>query len=226
MWAGPAEMTLFAYCYLIQVLCISVVSNKVNPFFTYGLKLLQHFRVSNGLIKNFNEQPKSLDQVIVIWHHNTEHADVFMGGDDGPPDSNFYNHYSLLDVSELQRMEVDLELPYVVHDDERTDSANPITIMTPDGKTHGEKQQYIHSQLDDNLPPVPFAIWLSRDRAMDHNFIIPDKTLATLHFLVLDNNGKGDCFYESILNSDVFQKKVPMYNDTDWEKMYKCSVLI
>jgi hypothetical protein len=114
---------------------MSVLRNKANPFFTYGLKSLECFRVSNGIITNFNEQPKSFDQVIVIWRHNINHPDVFLGSDGGPTDSNFYNHYSLLNVTHSHEFKCDLELPYGNKDDKITDSTNPITLMTPDGKT-------------------------------------------------------------------------------------------
>jgi hypothetical protein len=63
------------------------------------------------------------------------------------------------------------------------------------------------SQENKVMPDPPIACRIIREDKMDLHF---DRfgNSTEFHFSVLDNVGKGDCFYESILNSAVFQKHV------------------
>jgi hypothetical protein len=60
---------------------------------------------------------------------------------------------------------------------------------------------------DEELPDPPFACRIYKEAVMDVHFDHLDDR-NEFHFSVLDNVGKGDCFYESILNSFVFKERV------------------
>jgi hypothetical protein len=105
------------------------MQDKTIPMFTYGLESLKHFKCTSASCRTFNEHPQILTNVIVIWHHNIGKPNVFLGSTDGPSDSSFYDHYSLLVVANKNISNVDLALP-------NADSeCNTITLMSPDSLT-------------------------------------------------------------------------------------------
>jgi hypothetical protein len=67
--------------------------------------------------------------------------------------------------------------------------------------TQSGLQEYIQ------LPDPPAACRIYKEADMDLHFDHLEDRID-FHFSVLDNVGKGDCFYECILNSVVFKKSV------------------
>jgi hypothetical protein len=90
-WAGPAEYTLFAYCFEIHVLCISVLLPKVKVHSSIGKQEIRDESASD-----FAKKPLCESKVIFIWHHNCGDPTLFLGKDSGIDDPKIYNHYALL----------------------------------------------------------------------------------------------------------------------------------
>jgi hypothetical protein len=214
-WAGPAEYTLFAYCFEIHVLCISVLSPKVLVHSSIGKQEIRDESASD-----FAKKPLCESEVIFIWHHNCGDPTLFLGKESGIDDAKIYNHYALLEKmtdSETIDPERCLTLTHVDEDDRTV-----VTLLTPDKSkvkeavsqenaehdTQNNQSLPTQSDLeeDEELPDPPFACRIYKEADWVLHFDdLEDRN--EFHFSVLDNVGKGDCFYESILNSVVFQKR-------------------
>lgn len=69
----------------------------------------------------------------------------------------------------------------------------------------------VATSKNDVLPDVPLlAVRIMWEECMiDH--INNSSGITELYFSVIDNEGVGDCFYEVIINSTVFQREYPEY---------------
>jgi hypothetical protein len=95
-WGSPTEMTVFAYCYGIHVVLVSQLFPRVVTMYTYGIERLKRFRMTKHEITSFQDKPKNPRDVIIIWHHNISQPTNFVGKKNGPTDTKYYNHFSLL----------------------------------------------------------------------------------------------------------------------------------
>jgi hypothetical protein len=244
-WGGPAEYTLFAFCFEIHVLCISVLSPKVIVHSSSGKQ-----EIMDESASDFAKKPLCESEVIFIWHHNGGDPTLFLGKDSGIDDAKVYNHYALLEkMTDLETIDPErcLTLTHVDEDDmtvlsvytpdkskvQEVDSKNEVgqdqcraknNILASDKNKVPQENAEHHTKSnqskpmqndlqenegkeDEEVPDPPFACRIYKEEDMDLHFDhLEDHN--EFHFSVLDNVGKGNCFYESILNSVVFQKRV------------------
>jgi hypothetical protein len=83
-----------------------------------------------------------------------------------------------------------------------------------------EEQQVRPNKHCPDPPDAPPAVRIHWEPLMENHFDSP-KEMTTFYFMVEDNVGKGDYFYESILNSSIFQQKFGEYG-TDVERLRTC----
>jgi hypothetical protein len=244
-WGDTLEYTLFAYCFEIHVLCISVIYPKVVVISSYGNQPLIDASTSD-----FDKRPLHPNEVIFIWHHNAGNPSLFLGKDS--EDAKLYNHFALIEMmqeSEKVNPETSFVLTHVDKNEGKTIFENLCTpdksqenamgnnnkipqekytleknkvetgnMVTDTPQKKKEKDEHntetnqstptpSDSQENKVMPDPPIACRIIREDKMDLHF---DRfgNSTEFHFSVLDNVGKGDCFYESILNSAVFQKHV------------------
>jgi hypothetical protein len=81
---------------------------------------------------------------------------------------------------------------------------------------HNKGDDYELGKDEDNLPPLPPLVCVPVSSLMRDEMLIP-KSENYLYLVPKDNPGKGNCFYDSILLSNVFN---PILNG---KYMYKSS---
>jgi hypothetical protein len=269
-WGGTTEMMLFASRFLIHVVSVEIVKNKVLSFATQPAFLQCKVRLTSPSDPDFYKQlPESLMNAVLLWNHSLSNPKRVRLASDYPG-----NHYSLLEVVDPQPLDMP-HRTFVFNDDEfsipeqqdivicdvpnngETDNTqlNPSVeskfeldttiedgLSPPPTFNDGEKKTMI--TLDDKIPrkknkdnkqqKLPSNDIRKDQLIIDYEkegFIRPPKfitipkqaiMIATcdipedrqyVSFIVTDNEGKGNCFYESICDSAVFVRSYPQYEN-------------
>jgi hypothetical protein len=98
--------------------------------------------------------------------------------------------------------------------------ALPVQRKCSNESCESESSDEMEDDDSKHPPEAPPLVKIYWEPLMCNHFIWP-KEKTYLYFTVEDNVGKGDCFYESILNSSIFQTNNPNYG-TDVQKLRTC----
>jgi hypothetical protein len=243
VWGGVAHMTLFAYRFKIHCVCVSVWNTRVTTTSTFGIERLNRYRMTDisNVNPRFNEQPRNPEDIIFIWHHNMDQPTNYFGATNGPDNNSYYNHFSLLEPTFDMNTIAEVVFPHKDDDDqyitklgspilnkdsvaairkgmdvENEQSNHPIatlaTLPKDDAKVGTSEQDYV--------PDTPLAVRIMWEPCMKEHIDLPTD-ITELYFSVLDNAGTGDCFYQVILDSKVFQREYAHYGTNDVQILRK-----
>jgi hypothetical protein len=174
----------------------------------------------------FNTQPRNPQDIIFIWHHNIQEPNNYVGRKNGPDNMSFYNHFSLLEPTVETELVAELVLPHENEDNLLVDLRSPnrkqghseedlpiddapVGITADQQKLSGDpiaSPTNVRKDADD----VPLAVRIMYEPCMMEHMDISTEN-KELYFSVIDNEGIGDCFYDAILNSKIFQRERSSY---------------
>jgi hypothetical protein len=180
---------------------------------------------------HFNDQPRNPDEIIFIWHHNLEKPTNYFGTKNGPDSHKYYNHFTLLEPMVDNNISADIVFPHEDHDDRYYEQLDSPNIKKVSAATFGSGIDIKNEQTNDpiatvptlpkdvakvgtseqaDVPDAPLAVRIMREPCMKEHINLPGD-ITELYFSVIDNEGTGDCFFQVILDSTVFQRENAHY---------------